>query len=263
MATISSKYGTGQYPRKLDPIVFSGMQDGVMLTPEAEQIPITALQKADNWEMDSLTGSIRTALGLQLVFDAAVSVDRACSFGGQTIFSSGSALYRVDLTAATPSKTATGTLSGAKYPTFCQWDADLFMASGNKVNKLTTAWVYSTITASKTSDFLFVDEARLWTCAAGQDFVEGSALGDPTTWGTPVLGTAFTNQSDPVWYEAGYKDGADIVSVHKFSKDIIFFKRGENMNIAHRKTGYYPDYTIYPVGTGVFADASLEAYNQS
>lgn len=132
-----------------------------------------------------------------------------------------------------------GAIAGSKKPVFCDYDGNVFIASGNKLqyydsNKKTV----STIEASFNCDTEIARFGRLVTTVAGDDIARYSAVGDPyeTGWEENT-----NDDSSYKWTEIGYKSNSDIVGMLPIASDLAVFKNdGSVFTISNE----YPNWTI-------------------
>lgn len=134
-------------------------------------------------------------------------------------------VYLADLD-GTP--TNTGVMLGDFNPTFCKFDGNCFIASGDKLQYIDyDDNTLKTIDSSKNCDNVFERFGRLVTTKQGDDNQYYSAIGDPYSE------TAWTNDSNDEstsqWLEVGYKDDGDILTSLPMAQDLMIFKTNGNV----------------------------------
>lgn len=228
---------------------------GIDRSTSPEMISSESLTTATNAEYDA-TGSIGKADGIVPVFTSDV-ISAQTYFNGYTIYNNSQNLYRVDLTAVTAAATLIGTLEGTNLnkQSFCMRDADLLIASGGQLQKLTPAWVLSTDTNSPYCDKVFIDNGRvmvtLTTDAGGtdSDYRYWAAITDDTSWDLsplPEAKWAATTDytTDGLFQEIGYRDGLDIIDVQQLGSDFIFTKSNGTVFKQYRATGFLDTWQV-------------------
>lgn len=131
-----------------------------------------------------------------------------------------------------------GILLGNNKPVFCKFGGNVYIASGDRLQKFD----YSRLTtiSSPLCDDVFERFGRLAITKAGTDNVMYSAVGDPTGWTDDP-----NDDSSSKEVEIGYKDGGDICGVLPLSTDIIVFKtNGKIFQLSNE----YPDWGVYNIG---------------
>jgi hypothetical protein len=229
---------------------------GLDYSTSPEAISPENLSRADNVEYDA-SGILTKAEGIVPLFDSgAVSV--CFPFNGKTIYNNSQNLYYVDLTVATASATLIGTLTGTNLnkQSFVYRDSDLLIASGGKLQKLTTSWALTTDGGSPNCDKVFIDNGRIMVSLASDtggtdsDYLYWAAIEDDTSWDlSPTLefdwSTVTASQSvTPLFLEVGYRDGLNITDVQFLSQDIIVTKTNGAISRQYRVTGFYDTWQV-------------------
>lgn len=212
-------------------------------------------------------GTLEKAAGIEIVYDAAKAVESTFEWNGKHIYSNGQNLYYTDYT----TETLIGVLSGTSHPYYVLYDADLLVASGNNLQYIDTSWTITTVATSPNLDRLWIRGGRVCGSLAGDDFAYESkvgtfkAVGDWDTSPQPAEDWSSVAAVDyintPLYYEIGYKDGLDIVSVSILSDDIIFFKEKDGKRKQYRLQGYFPDWTITELAPPIHVYSALSAIN--
>ena len=226
-----------------------GWTGGLDYSSSPETISSECLTRADNAEYNA-SGVLTKSPGIVPLFTSgAISV--AYPFNGYTLYNNDLNLYRIDLTAETPSATLIGTLTGSNLnkQSFVLRDADLLIASGGQLQKLTTSWTLTTDTNSPYCDRVFIDHGRIMvtlTADAGgtdSDYRYYSAITDDTEWDlTPLPEAQWTSTTDytttALFQEIGYRDGLNIIDVQQIGADYIFTKSDGKVFKQYRATGF-------------------------
>ena len=239
--------------------------DGIDKRTSKTSISQHALTKCRNAQYRD--GILEKAAGLFTVYDAQKSVDSTFQWNGKLVYSNGQNLYYTDYS----TETLIGTLSGTSRPFYMIYDADLLIASGDKLQFVTTSWAITTVATSPDLDRLWVRGGRVCGTLTGDDFAYESKIGTFKNNGdwdtTPQPGADWSTVAEadwvstPLYYEVGYKDGLDIVAVSILSDDVIFFKEKDGKRKQYRLQGYFPNWTITEISPPIHAYSALSAVN--
>jgi len=148
--------------------------------------------------------------------------------------------------------TKAGSLNGNSKPTFCNFDSNVFIASGNKLQYYdSNTKTVKTISTSKNCDNVFERFGRLVITVAGDDNLYYSAVGSPYVAGTEGDSNYFDGWADDTnddstskWTEVGYKDDGDIIKVLPIASDIAVFK---NNGRVYTISSEYPNWTVQQI----------------
>ena len=152
-----------------------------------------------------------------------------------------------------------GTLSGKAELSVVQWDNCYLVASGGKLQKLTTrsSNQLETIEASPLEcRQVFVRSGRVGVVTRNNE-IRFSAVGDCESWENNP-----NDDSTGQYLEIGYKDGMEINAVIPLSRDLIIFKSPKNepdKGTIYRLTGDFPDWVVLEAAhnTGTFSQRSV------
>lgn len=227
--------------------------DGIDKRTSTTAISPHALTRCKNGQYRD--GVLEKAAGIEIVYDASKAVETAFEWNGAKVYSNGQNLYYTDYS----TETLIGTLTGMKLPNYLIFGDELLIASGAKLQYVTTAWAITTVATSPNLDQLWIEDGRVWGSLAGDDFAYGSKVGTYKNSGdwdlSPQPGADWSSTTDPVntplYYEVGYKDSLDIVSAEPFFGDVIFFKEKEGKYRQYRKTGEFPNWRIIPLSPSI------------
>lgn len=245
---------------------------GLDFSSSPESISSECLTRADNAEY-SVDGALKKADGIVPVFTSG-AVDMAWPFNGYTIYNNGLNLYRVDLTAATPSDTLIGTLAGSNLnkQSFCMRDTSLLIASGGQLQKLDTSWNLTTDTNSPYCDRVFIDNGRIMvtltsdTGGTDSDYRYYCAITDDTVWDlSPLPEQRWTSTDDytttALFQEIGYRDGLNIIDVQQLGSDYIFTKSDGKIFKQYRATGFLNTWNVVDLKPSISVIDAVGAIN--
>ena len=229
--------------------------DGIDKRTSSTGISTHALTRCRNAQYRD--GSLEKAAGIEIVCDAGKAVDAVFEWNGKKVFSSGQTLYYTDYV----TETLIGTLSGTSKPCYLVFGDELLIASGVKLQYVTTAWAITTVAFAPNLDRIWIEGGRVWGTIAGDDFAYGSKVGTFKLSGdfdtTPQPGADWSGVAavdylnTALYYEVGYKDNLDIVSAELFFGDVIFFKEKDGKYRQYRKTGQFPNWSIVALSPAI------------
>lgn len=232
---------------------------GLDYSTSPETISPECMTRADNVEY-SVNGVLKKADGITALFTSG-AITAAYPFNGKTIYNNDQNLYYVDLTAATPTATLIGTLTGNNLnkQSFAYRDTDLLIASGGHLQKLDTSWNLTTISSSPYCDRVKINNGRIMaalTADAGgtdSDYLYWSAITDDAVWDlTPQPQNDWTTLDPASYYttalflEIGYRDGLNIISIQELANDFIVTKATPDGKVCkqYRCTGTFPNWKV-------------------
>ena len=216
---------------------FSDFSGGLNLLAAPENIDQTELCDCNNMTYASAPGRLRSRKGLgTAIHTFAANISGMYWFNTGLMIASAGTLYRY----ASGAVGEVGALTGTAVPSWCEFGGDLFIASGGKLQKYTTAGALSTITDSKDNTIgLYAKFGRLYCWCSNSDYKYGSASGDASTWTIPANADA----SAPLEQQIGYKVAGNIVGCIPMLSDIIVFKDDSVLRVveasASETTGIY------------------------
>lgn len=217
-------------------VIIDSFDGGIVKRKSAEGLAENEMQQCENFMFDYLTGSLTTRPGLTMKFNASVNIDTLFNAGNYWLFSSGTTLYKTDLT----TKSTVGTLSGSGTPVYSLYNNMVLIASGGALQAYDGATF--TTTTSPNCDIVFERSAqtgRVIIARAGYDHLIYSSTGDATSSSAWTINQP-TNPASAYDLPIGYQDGCTISSIVPLSTDILVFKRASttaNKNRVYRVVG--------------------------
>jgi len=196
-----------------------GFPYGLNWSKNPEAIADGELVQAEQCEYDHADGSLRTVEGVTIKLDTGMSVDTLFYDHAHSIFlfSSGTNLYKTDLS----TYTLLGTLTGSSKPVYCNYGGVIIIASGNLLQALTGANTLTTLTGSPpVSHYVTSRQGRLVAFSTASDVVNYSAIGDYTSW-TNVA----ADKSSAQFVNVGYKDPGNIIAIDFLAQVMIVYKQ--------------------------------------
>lgn len=230
---------------------------GLDYSTSPEAISSECMTRADNVEYNA-NSILMKAEGIVPLF-ASGDISVAYPFNGYTLYNNDLNLYRVDLTAETPSATLIGTLEGnfLTKDSFVMRDSSLLIASGGHLQKLDTSWNLTTDSGSPHCDHVFIDNGRIMvalTTAAGgtdSDYFYWASIEDDTVWDlsphpeydwSALLKTDYSTTA--LFLEIGYRDGMEFRDIQRLANDWIVTK-SDGINFRqYRFTGTFPNWQV-------------------
>lgn len=244
MAKLVSKHANQQNLLMTD---FSG---GLNLLKAGELIGSTEVQLAENFEMDYVSGAIKTTSGFASVYDAGIIIDTVFPVNDNTfLFTSNRDVYFTDFV----TKTHIGTLTGFVRPVYCWFGDDIIIASGGKLQRFFNNEL-TTITTSRDADFVFVRFGRVVITKRGTDELTYSSIGDCVSAQAWIQNP--NDDSTSKYIQIGYKDAGDIVAVVPLMQDLIVFKSNHKI---FRVQGHFPDWSVSEVSSNGFCSSFASA----
>jgi hypothetical protein len=196
-----------------------GFPYGLNWARNPESILDGELVQAENAEYDHADGALRTVAGVTIKLNAGVSVDTLFYDHTHSIFyfSSGTSLYRTDLTTST----LLGSLTGTSKPVYVMYGGVCLIASGCLLQAVTGGSTLQTVSGSPpVSHYVTSRQGRVLAFSTASDVLNYSAFGDYTNW-TNVSSDKLSAQ----FINIGYKDPGNIIAIDFLSKVVMVYKQ--------------------------------------
>lgn len=209
---------------------FSDFSGGLNLLAAPENIEMNELSGCVNMTYSSQPGRLcsRPCNGAPVATFAG-NIQGMCWYAGALYIIADSKLWKH----ATESITEIGSVTGTEFPRWCTFGADLYFAAGAGIYKCDGSTVTLLSNSPATAAGVYSRAGRLYCWS--DDYIYGSAVGDPTIWAIPATRT----DADAVEIQIGYKVAGKIVNVVPLLTDVIIFKE----NIVMRLVGEGPSWT--------------------
>lgn len=198
-------------------ISLQNIMGGLCLIANPESIPDGTLAQFDNWEYGTNLNQPQVCPGIVSQYDMAVNAETLFYDAVHNVWycSSGTSLYRTDLS----TKTLLGTLTGEYKPVYALYDDVVLVASGGQIQKIASGTTLSTVAGSPVSHWVAHNNGRVEALSILSDTKNYSAIGDYTGWTNNP-----SDISSSQFVDVGYKDASEIACTIPIATDSIVLK---------------------------------------
>lgn len=248
---LASKHSNQQLLELTD---FTG---GLNTSTTEEQIAANQLAESVNFEIQSITGLLKTVNGTKQLYRAEstrdynfVSIAYDVLNNHIVLFADNGSVFSANRNDLSQFRLI-GRLSGRLTPITVVWESGLLVASGGKLQYI-IGYQMQTISSSPSKcNGVFVRSGRV--IVFDEENITYSGVGDETNWEQDS-----NDSSDSIWVEAGYKVGGNLIGLVNLSSDVVMIK--DNGKIL-KLSGEYPDWAITPVASNVACSGRLAFCN--
>lgn len=229
-------------------VEFYDFTGGLNTATTEEQIAENQLARCINFEVQNITGLLKTVDGTKKLYRVPANSDYKITSAAYDVlnehivlFADNGTVFSSKLSSGFGKVAQIGRLSGTLQPITTVWEDGLIVASGGHLQYI-AGYQMKTIDTSPTEcKGCYVRSGRVLTF--DNEMVRYSGVGDENNW--------TENSNDPsasLFVEAGYKAGGKIIGMVNMSSDILIIK---DNGMLFRLAGEFPNWEIHEVARNV------------
>lgn len=229
-------------------VEFYDFTGGLNTATTEEQIAENQLSRCINFEVQTITGLLKTVDGTKIKYRIPAHSDYKITSAAYdtlndhiVLFADNGTVFSSKLSSDFSKVVQIGRLSGCLKPITTVWEDGLIVASGGLLQYIAGYQMKTISTAPKQCNGCYVRSGRV--LVFDDETIRYSGVGDEENW--------TENSNDPsasVFVEAGYKAGGKIIGMVNMSSDILIIK---DNGMLFRLAGEFPDWQIHEVARNV------------
>lgn len=229
-------------------VEFYDFTGGLNTATTEEQIAENQLARCTNFEVQAMTGLLKTVDGTKKAYRIPIDSDYNITSATYDVlnehivlFADNGTVFSSKLSSDFNKVMQIGRLSGTLQPITAVWEDGLIVASGGHLQYIAGYQMKTITTSPNECKGCYVRSGRVLTF--DNEMVRYSGVGDEENW------TEDSNDpSSSLFVEAGYKAGGKIIGMVNMSSDILIIK---DNGMLFRLAGEFPNWEIHEVARNV------------